>query len=27
MLADVWRVRRAAARGVYDETRVRGVAG
>jgi glycosyltransferase involved in cell wall biosynthesis len=27
MLADVWRVRRAAARGVYDETRVRDVAG
>ena len=27
MLADVWKVRRAAARGVYDETRVRGVAG
>ncbi|HEV2825828.1 MAG TPA: glycosyltransferase [Actinomycetota bacterium] len=27
MLADVWRVRRAAARGVYDEMRVRDVAG
>jgi glycosyl transferase family 2 len=27
MLADVWKVRRAAARGVYDETRVRDVAG
>ena len=27
MVADVWRVRRAAARGDYDETRVRGVAG
>ena len=27
MLADVWRVRRAAAGGVYDETRVRDVAG
>jgi dolichyl-phosphate beta-glucosyltransferase len=27
MLADVWRVRRAAARGVYDETRVRDPAG
>jgi glycosyltransferase involved in cell wall biosynthesis len=27
MLADVWKVRRAAARGDYDETRVRDVAG
>jgi glycosyltransferase involved in cell wall biosynthesis len=27
MLADVWKVRRAAARGVYDEMRVRDVAG
>jgi glycosyltransferase involved in cell wall biosynthesis len=27
MLADVWKVRRAAAGGVYDETRVRDVAG
>jgi glycosyltransferase involved in cell wall biosynthesis len=27
MLADVWKVRRAAARGAYDETRVRDVAG
>jgi hypothetical protein len=27
MLADVWKVRRAAASGVYDETRVRDVAG
>jgi glycosyltransferase involved in cell wall biosynthesis len=27
MVVDVWKVRRAAARGVYDETRVRGVAG
>jgi glycosyltransferase involved in cell wall biosynthesis len=27
MLADVWRVRRAAAGGVYEETRVRDVAG
>jgi glycosyltransferase involved in cell wall biosynthesis len=27
MLADVWKVRRAAARGVYDDTRVRDVAG
>jgi dolichyl-phosphate beta-glucosyltransferase len=27
MLVDVWKVRRAAARGVYDETRVRDVAG
>jgi hypothetical protein len=27
MLADVWKVRRAAARGVYDERRVRDVAG
>jgi glycosyltransferase involved in cell wall biosynthesis len=27
MLADVWKVRRAATRGVYDETRVRDVAG
>jgi glycosyltransferase involved in cell wall biosynthesis len=27
MLADVWKVRRAAAAGVYDETRVRDVAG
>ena len=27
MVADVWRVRRAAARGVYDETPVRDPAG
>jgi dolichyl-phosphate beta-glucosyltransferase len=27
MLGDVWKVRRAAARGAYDETRVRDVAG
>jgi dolichyl-phosphate beta-glucosyltransferase len=27
MLADVWKVRRAAARGAYDQTRVRDVAG
>jgi len=26
MLGDVWKVRRAAARGVYDETRVRDLA-
>jgi hypothetical protein len=26
MLSDVWKVRRAAARGAYDETRVRDLA-